>query len=158
VIALEDLKVANMSRSAQGTVEAPGKNVRQKAGLNRGILDQAWGEFARQLEYKTAALGGAVVYVNAAYSSQECRVCGHVDRANRKTQASFLCTACGNSENADTHAAKNILARGVAVWNALSAAGHAASVHGETVRQPEVARPKVAGSMKWKPAEEVVRA
>jgi putative transposase len=134
--------------------------VRQKAGLNRGILDQAWGEFARQLEYKTAALGGAVVYVNAAYSSQECRMCGHVDKANRKTQASFLCTACGHAEHADTPAAKNVLKRGLVAWKDLSnsAAGHAASVHGETVRQPEVARPKVAGSKKWKPAEEVVRA
>jgi putative transposase len=91
VIALEDLKVKNMSRSAKGTIEVPGTKVRQKAGLNRGVLDQAWGEFARQLEYKTAAaaVGGAVVYVNPAYSSQECNVCGHVDKANRKTPEGF---------------------------------------------------------------------
>ena len=160
VIALEDLKVKNMSRSAKGTVEAPGAKVRQKAGLNRGILDQAWGEFARQLEYKAQAVGGAVVYVNPAFSSQECSVCGHVDKSNRKTQESFLCMACGHAENADSNASKNILARGCDAWekNKFSAAGHAASVHGETVRQPKVARLKVAVSAKWKPTEEAARA
>jgi putative transposase len=156
VIALEDLKVANMSRSARGTSAMPGKNVLQKAGLNRGILDQAWGEFARQLEHKTQAVGGNVAYVNPAYSSQECRICGHVDKANRKTQASFLCTACGHAENADFHAAQNILSRGLIAWGKeLLAAGHAATVHGEIVRQPKVAKPKVAVSQKWKPTEEV---
>jgi putative transposase len=156
VIALEDLKVKNMSRSAKGTVEEPGIKVRQKAGLNRGILDQAWGEFARQLEYKAAAVGGAVMYVNPAFSSQECSVCGHVDKSNRKTQESFFCLACGHAENADSNAAKNILERGLIAWknSENSAAGHAASVHGETVRQPKVARPKVAASKKWKPTEE----
>jgi putative transposase len=156
VIALEDLKVANMSRSARGTKAVPGKKVRQKAGLNRGILDQAWGEFARQLEYKTQAVGGAVVYVNPAFSSQECSVCGHVDKMNRKTQESFICMACGHAENADSNASKTILTRGCDAWEKDHlAAGHAATVHGETVRQPKVARPKVAVSAKWKPAEEV---
>jgi putative transposase len=157
VIALEELKVKNMSRSAKGTVEALGKRVRQKAGLNRGILDQAWGEFARQLEYKTAAVGGAVVYVNPAYSSQECNVCGHVDKANRKTQASFLCMACGHAEHADIHAAKNILQRGLVVWKDLSnsAAGHAASVCGENVRRQKAAKPDGAVSVKQKPTEEI---
>lgn len=160
VIALEDLKVKNMSKSAVGTAEAPGKNVRQKAGLNKGILDQAWGEFARQLEYKAAAIGGSVVYVNPAFSSQVCSVCGHVDESNRKTQESFSCMACGHAENADFNAAKNILERGIVAWESTRnlAAGHAASVHGETVRQPKAARPKVAASKKWKPSEEVARA
>jgi putative transposase len=156
VIALEDLKVGNMSRSARGTKAVPGKKVRQKAGLNRGILDQAWGEFARQLEYKAQTVGGAVVYVNPAFSSQECSLCGHVDKANRKTQESFICMACGHAENADSNASKNILTRGYDAWEKdLLAAGHAASVHGETVRQPKVARPKVAASAKWKPTEDV---
>jgi putative transposase len=177
VIALEDLKVSNMSRSAKGTAEEPGKRVRQKARLNRGILDQAWGEFARQLQYKAQALGGAVVYVNPAYSSQGCNVCGHVDKANRKTQESFLCMACGHAENADIHAAKNILQRGLAVWNDTHtgglnrqqhlAAGHAASVCGENVRRQRVSKPDGAVSCqhpygwagaKQKPTEEVAHA
>jgi putative transposase len=50
MVVLEDLQVSNMSRSAAGTVEQPGKNVKQKTGLNRAILDQGWGEFRRRLE------------------------------------------------------------------------------------------------------------
>jgi putative transposase len=69
VIALEDLRVAAMSASARGTAKRPGKNVKQKAGMNRGILDAAWAEFWRQLEYKTAAVGGEVFAVPAAYTS-----------------------------------------------------------------------------------------
>ncbi len=70
VIAIEDLKVKNMSASARGTVQAPGRRVKQKAGLNRAMLDAAWAEFRRQLQYKTAACGGAVIAVNPAYTSR----------------------------------------------------------------------------------------
>ena len=116
VIAIEDLRVAAMSASAKGTVDRPGKNVRQKAGLNRGILDAAWAEFRRQLEYKLAAVGGQVIAVNPAYTSRTCRLCGHEAAENRVSQAQFQCVACGHAEHADIHAAKNILAAGHAVW------------------------------------------
>ncbi|MEH8240308.1 transposase, partial [Gallibacterium anatis] len=53
MIYIEDLQVANMSKSAKGTVEQHGKNVAAKSGLNRAILDQSWFEFRRQLDYKT---------------------------------------------------------------------------------------------------------
>ncbi|HCV4054169.1 TPA: transposase, partial [Shigella sonnei] len=52
MIVIEDLKVSNMSKSAKGTAEQHGRNVRAKSGLNRSILDQGWFEFRRQLEYK----------------------------------------------------------------------------------------------------------
>ena len=52
MVCIEDLQVRNMSRSAAGSIETPGKQVRAKAGLNRAILDQGWFEFRRQLEYK----------------------------------------------------------------------------------------------------------
>ena len=116
VIALEDLRIKSMSASAKGTVQAPGKMVRQKAGLNRGILDAAWGEFTRQLTYKVEWRGGQVILVNPAYTSRTCRMCGHESSENRKSQALFECVACGHAENADVHAAKNILAAGHAVW------------------------------------------
>jgi putative transposase len=48
LVVVEDLKVSNMSRSAKGTVDAPGRNVRAKSGLNKSILDQGWGEFRSQ--------------------------------------------------------------------------------------------------------------
>ena len=115
LVVIEDLKVRNMSRSASGTVEAPGRNVRAKAGLNKSILDQGWFEFRRQLEYKLKWLGGKLVVIPPQYTSQTCSHCGCVDRANRPTQAKFKCTACGFEANADHNAALNILAVGHAV-------------------------------------------
>ncbi len=115
MIVIENLKVSNMSKSAKGTVEKYGKNVKAKSGLNKSILDQGWHEFRRQLEYKQEWLGGEVVAVNPVYTSQTCSACGHTEKANRKTQAKFECVACGHSENADIQAAKNILALGHSV-------------------------------------------
>ena len=92
VIVLEDLQVRNMSRSAKGTVEEPGKNVAQKAGLNKAILDQGWGMFRHMLEYKQAWRGGEVIAVNPRYTSQTCPECGHVAKENRRpTSLVLLC-------------------------------------------------------------------
>ena len=115
VVVMEDLKVRNMSRSASGSLENPGRNVRAKSGLNKSILDQGWFEFRRQLGYKLAWLGGTLLVVPPQYTSQTCHVCGNVDRANRISQARFICTACGHQANADHNAALNILAAGQAV-------------------------------------------
>ncbi len=110
-VVLEKLEVRNMVRSASGTVEKPGKMVRQKAGLNRSILDQGWGGFRVMLGYKLAERGGRLIEIPAAYTSQTCSVCGVVDGASRVTQARFVCTGCGQEANADTNAAINILRR-----------------------------------------------
>ena len=115
---IEDLKVGNMSKSAKGTKENPGKNIRQKAGLNRAILDQAWYEFRRQLEYKLRWRGGQLILVPPQYTSQCCPACGHTAKENRTTQALFACVQCGYTENADVVGAMNVLQRG----RALSAA------------------------------------
>jgi IS605 OrfB family transposase len=112
MIAIEDLQVNNMSRSAKGDLDNPGKNIRQKAGLNRGILDQGWSELRRQLEYKQAWSGGIVVAVSPHHTSQICSCCGYQDKANRQTQATFKCVSCGFEYHADSNAANNILARG----------------------------------------------
>jgi putative transposase len=107
VIRIEDLKIANMTLSASGTTEAPGRNVRAKAGLNRSVLQQGWGMFAQFLEYKAP---GRVEKVNPAYTSQRCSECGNVDADSRKSQALYVCTSCGHSCNADVNAARNIAA------------------------------------------------
>ena len=107
-IVLEDLKVEAMTRSAKGTVENPGTNVRQRAGLNREIRNTGWGALRRMIEYKAAA----VEAVPPMYTSQTCRRCGSVDAANRRSQSEFQCTACGHTGNADVNAALNILASG----------------------------------------------
>lgn len=114
-IVIEDLQVRNMSRSASGTVEHPGRNIRAKAGLNRSILDQGWFEFRRQLEYKQGWRGGIVVAVDPRNTSRTCPACGHVAKANRTTQSRFACVECGHTAHADVNAALNILAAGHAV-------------------------------------------
>lgn len=123
-VAMEDLKTANMSKSAKGTLEEPGKNVKAKSGLNKSILDQGWHEFKRQLEYKLSWLGGVLELVPAPYTSQKCSSCGHIDKENRVTQSRFECVECGYKKNADINAALNILEAG----HALSACGDIRSI------------------------------
>ena len=108
-IHVEDLRLSNMTRSASGTIEEPGTNVRQKAGLNRSLLAQAHGETIRFLEYKLPRTGGTLVKKNPAYSSQKCSECGHIAAENRHSQAVFCCLKCANQLNADHNAAINIL-------------------------------------------------
>ncbi len=115
MIVVEALKISNMSRSASGTLDNPGKNVKAKSGLNKSILDQAWGEFKRQISYKLAWKGGIYLEVPAPYTSQTCSVCGEKDKASRQGQERYVCTSCGYEANADINAAKNILAAGHAV-------------------------------------------
>jgi Putative transposase DNA-binding domain/Probable transposase/Helix-turn-helix domain len=105
---LEKLRIKNMSASAAGTVEEPGRNVAAKSGLNRSILDQGWGMFADMLGYKFPAEGGERQFAAPPYTSQGCRMCGVVDPASRVCQDKFVCTACGHTEHADTNAAGNI--------------------------------------------------
>jgi len=115
VIRVEDLKIGNMTRSAKGTPGDPGRNVRQKAGLNRGIPRSGWGLLVRRLEQKAP---GRVKKIKPAYTSQRCSACGQVDGTSRESQAVFRCTACGYACHADVNAAKNI------------AAGHAVTARG----------------------------
>jgi transposase len=115
VIRVEDLNVRGMTRSAKGTSDRPGRNVRAKAGLNREILRSGWGLLVRRLEDKAV---GRVEKIKPAYTSQRCSACGHVDGKSRESQARFVCTACGFACNADVNAARNI------------AAGHAVTARG----------------------------
>lgn len=112
MVCIEDLQVRNMSRSAAGTAEAPGRNVRAKCGLNKAILDQGWFEFRRQLDYKLAWNGGHLVAVPPHNTSRTCPCCGHVSKDNRQTQARFACIGCGFEESADVVGAINVLRAG----------------------------------------------
>jgi putative transposase len=115
VIRVENLKVGSMCRSANGSKERPGRNVRAKAGLNRGILRSGWGRLVRRLEDKAS---GRVEKINPAYTSQTCSSCGHRDPESRESQSRFRCRACGQTLHADVNAARNI------------AAGHAVTARG----------------------------
>jgi putative transposase len=110
MVVMENLQVSNMSRSAAGSVEHPGRNVQQKTGLNRAILDQGWAEFRRQLEYKEYKMicsGGQLIPVAPQRTSISCPGYGHVSAETRKTQAQFACVVCGFTENADLVGAIN---------------------------------------------------
>ena len=112
MVCIEDLHVRNMSRSAAGSTEKPGKNVRAKSGLNRSILDQGWYEFSRQLHYKLAWNGGWLVAVPPRNTSRTCPYCGHISAHNRRSQARFECVESGFEENADVVGAINVLRAG----------------------------------------------
>jgi putative transposase len=105
LIRVEDLKIANMTRSAKGTAQNPGRNVRAKAGLNREILRSGWGLLVRRLQDKAP---GRVQKIKPQFTSQRCSACGQVDADSRESQARFVCTACGYACNADVNAARNI--------------------------------------------------
>jgi putative transposase len=113
VAVLEDLNTRGMTASARGTMAEPGRNVRQKAGLNRGILNAGWHRFATLLTYKMEERGGQVVTVPARFTSQTCAACGVVDARSRESQARFICINCGHTDHADINAAINIKRR----WN-----------------------------------------
>lgn len=112
IVYVEDLKVANMSKSAKGNAEQHGKNVKQKSGLNRAILDQSWFEFRRQLDYKLFWRGGHLIAVPPQNTSRCCPACGHTTKDNRQTQSQFECVECGYQNNADVVGAINVLKRG----------------------------------------------
>jgi putative transposase len=134
VVRVEDLKIRNMTRSAKGTAEAPGKNVAAKAKLNKAIHANGWGLLVRRLEDKAP---GRVEKVPPAYTSQRCSACGHNAKESRESQAAFLCVACGYAANADVNAARNI------------AAGHAVKARGGDAtrrpvnREPQLTLPRV---------------
>jgi transposase len=107
LICVEDLDVRAMTRSASGTVERPGRNVRQKTGLNRGILAGGWGRLVNRLEQKAP---GRVEKIPAAYTSQRCSACGHLAAESRQSQTAYRCVACAWTGNADYNAARNIAA------------------------------------------------
>jgi putative transposase len=115
VIVFERLPVGSMTRSAKGTVEQPGTHVRQKASLNRAILNVGWGRIVQRTKDKAARRGSRVVLVDAAYTSQTCPDCGTVDEAQRVSRSKYECRTCGYQGHADTGAARNILARGMSV-------------------------------------------
>jgi putative transposase len=115
MVVAEKLSIKNMAASARGTVESPGRNVRQKAGLNRAILAKGWGGLLLAIEQAGRYHGATVVKVNPAYTSQTCHACKHIAQDNRESQAVFRCVACGHEDHADVNAARNILAAGLAV-------------------------------------------
>jgi len=107
-IKLEKLNVKNMTKSAKGDSENHGKNVKQKSGLNREILNQGWYNFQTFLEYKSIWFDSKIEYVDPKFTSQTCSKCGNIKKENRNG-SKFNCLSCGFSQDADINAAINIL-------------------------------------------------
>ncbi|MCZ4511418.1 transposase [Streptomyces sp. ActVer] len=136
LVRFEKLNIKNMTASAEGTVERPGKRVKQKAGLNRAILAQGWGLLRQRTEHKAP---GRVEDVPAPYTSLRCSACGWIDKNSRKSQAGFVCSFCGFTCNADTNAAANVAAGqgGIPRPRRTAGAGGATPRKGSSVREPQ---------------------
>ncbi|TCO43957.1 transposase [Kribbella antiqua] len=113
LIRVEDLRIPQMTRRPKPKPDParPGAYLpnrrRAKAGLNRGILANGWGQLVTRLEDKAP---GRVEKISPACTSQTCSVCGHRAPENRESQAVFRCVACGHQAHADVNAAVNIAA------------------------------------------------
>ncbi|WP_314671956.1 transposase [uncultured Rothia sp.] len=147
LIGLEDLAVAGMTASAAGTIEAPGKRVRQKAGLNRSILDAAFSTLRRQLEYKASWYGSQVQIVDRFFaSSQTCSACGARARTKLDLRVRvFECAACGVRIDRDVNAARNIRTEAVRMYEAQLAPGTGESLNGRGVAGSDAAGSVVLG-------------
>ena len=118
-IAVEDVAIGNMTRSGRGTTEAPGRNVRAKRGLNRSILEQAWGQILAQLDYKAAWAGRRVVRVDPRFTSQDCAACGR-RREKPDAHEHWRCSGCGAEHDRDANAAINIHRAGILALGSLN--------------------------------------
>ncbi|HKU82360.1 MAG TPA: transposase [Candidatus Tumulicola sp.] len=132
VIGLERLNLRAMTRSAAGTLAAPGRHVRAKAGLNRVVLDAGFGLLDRLIAEKAEEAARMVVRVEARFSSQTCSRCGHVSARSRRRRR-FGCVRCGLRAHADVNAALEIRRRAQLALLRIPDAG------AEPVRQQDVA-------------------
>jgi putative transposase len=139
-VIIEDLKVKNMTAGGGS----------RKRGLNRVVLDVAFGEFRRLLEYKGKLYGCSVEAVPPHYTSQRCSACGHVEKGNRISQSEFRCLACGHGANADLNAAINIL-------RAASSSDLTKNACGEDVRPSVSLAMRRQTSMKQEPGTRTLR-
>ena len=87
------------------------ERVRARRKARRELHNWPFAQFQQFVEYKAAARGIRVVYVDARYSSQGCSRCGHVARSNRRSQSWFACRQCGYQLDADLNAARNLARR-----------------------------------------------
>ena len=108
VIGLEDTALTNMTRSAAGTIEEPGRNVAAKSGLNRSILEQNLGQVKQQLAYKAEWAGRRLVLVDPRNTTRTCSRCGNLNPRPRADRV-YRCDMCSLAMDQDENASLNIL-------------------------------------------------
>lgn len=110
VIATEELQIRNMSRSARGTMQEPGRMVRQKAGLNREILSAGLGVAHQMLSYKAVEAGTRLHLSNTRQlkPSQRCSRCWEI-MPKTLAQRVHSCSHCGHRMQRDQNSALVVL-------------------------------------------------
>jgi len=103
------MNLKNMTKSAEGTVKDPGRNLKQKSGLNRSLARVAPYGMRMAILWALFKAGGRLILADPKYTSQTCPKCGYTSSSNRPTQAHFGCLLCGYTENADVVGALNVL-------------------------------------------------
>jgi len=104
--------VEEAKRTGRGIAVEDLTGIRDRVRLRRSQRDNlhSW-SFAQLrvfLAYKAKLAGVPLVTVDPRHTSQQCSACGHIERANRPSQATFLCRSCGHAAHADHNAAMNI--------------------------------------------------
>jgi putative transposase len=113
LICMEDLNVKGMTKSSKGTIEKPGKKVKQKSGLNRSLNDVSLGDFLSMIEYKAKFDGKHMVKIDRFYpSSKTCNCCGTINNDLKLSDRVWTCKKCDNKINRDYNAALNIKEEG----------------------------------------------
>ncbi len=105
--------IKSMTAPATGTVEAPGKNVRRKAGLDRAILDKSWYQIENRTGEEQVRYRHMHLVVAALSTSITCHKCAHLDKESRVSESMFVCTNCGYEAHAGQNATDEILKRGI---------------------------------------------
>jgi IS605 OrfB family transposase len=112
--------VAEAERTGRGIALEELTGIRERVRLRKPqrATHSSWSfaQLAQFIAYKARRVGVPVVYVDPAYTSRTCAECGHVDRANRVSQAWFACRSCGFVDHADRNGSRNIRARAEELW------------------------------------------
>ena len=114
--------VAEAERTSSGIALEDLGGIRQRVRLRKPqrvtLHSWAFAQLGAFVEYKAQRAGVPLVYVDPAYTSQECAECHHIEKKNRVDQALFVCRRCGVVAHADRNASHVIGQRGEIVWNA----------------------------------------
>ena len=111
--------VASAERTSRGialeNLDGIRSRIRASRSQRRVLHSWAFGDLQAKISYKAARAGVPVCYVDPRNTSRECRVCGHIEKANRKTRDAFACLACGHTADADVNAACVIASRATVI-------------------------------------------